>query len=143
VEAAVERNDPAALAAALATYQAEVTAATIDLSGDTSRLAHLEEELAKHTAVLTALAQTLPEQSNIENAIDASSKAIAKLQEKTHPTHPGHPPQAGEPGGAGEGQDGNGSNTGGNPPSGTTAPSSQSPGAPSGQGSQSEDRGQQ
>jgi len=96
-EAAAQRGDTVALEAALAAFQAEVDQATADAGDDLDRLAHLQEMLAKHTAVLTALAATLPEQSSIEKAIESSSKAIAKLQEKTHPVRPTHEPQGGGP----------------------------------------------
>ena len=106
-----------ALAAALAAYQAEVDAATADIGTDQTRLAHLEEELAKHTAVLTALAARLPEQSSIEHAIDMSSKAITKLQDREHPTQPTqptHPTHAPQGGGGGSGGNGNEDRQGGN-----------------------------
>ena len=119
-EAAAARGDTVALAAALAAYQAEVDAATADIGTDQTRLAHLEEELAKHTAVLTALAARLPEQSSIEHAIDASSKAITNLQDREHatqptqPTHPTHAPQGGGGSGGGGGGNGNEDRQGGN-----------------------------
>src|SRR5206468_2459118 len=102
--------DPTALAAALAAYRAEVEAATADVGDDASRLAHLEEELAKHTVVLTALEAQLPDNAAIDKAIDASSKAIDKLQARGEHARPTHPPQGGGPGngpsGSGHGQDG-------------------------------------
>lgn len=81
-EAAAARGDLPALAAALAAYQAEVDAAVADVGDDIDRLAHLEDELARHTAVLEALAATLPEQAAIEHAIDTSQKAATKLKDK-------------------------------------------------------------
>jgi hypothetical protein len=94
---AAHRNDPVGLAAALAAYRAEVDAATADVGDDATLLAHLEEELARHTAVLTALQAQVPDDAAIDKALDESSKAIDKLQAKgshttTHPTHPTHPP---------------------------------------------------
>jgi Domain of unknown function (DUF5667) len=111
-EAAAASGDTVGLAAALAAYQAEVDDATADVGDDPTRLAHLEDVLANHTAVLTALAATLPEQSSIDNAIENSSKAITKLQDKSHPAHPSHPPQGGggSGGGSGGGGDGQGEN---------------------------------
>jgi hypothetical protein len=100
-EAAAGRGDAPGLAAALAAYQAEVDAASADVGDDAARLAHLEDELAKHTAVLTELATTLPEQSSIEHAIDTSSKAIAKLKATGSTAHPTHVP--GEPQGRQQG----------------------------------------
>ncbi len=109
-QAAAARSDPVALAAALAAYRAEVEAATADVGDDAARLAHLEEELAKHTLVLTALEAQLPDNAAIGKAIDASSKAINKLQARGENAHPTHPPQGGGPGngpsGPGQGQDG-------------------------------------
>ena len=80
-EAAAASGNTVALAAALAAYQAEVDATTADAGANLDWLTHLQEMLAKHTAVLTALAASLPEQSSIEHAIDASSKAITKLED--------------------------------------------------------------
>jgi hypothetical protein len=104
--AAAARGDGPALAAALAAYQAEVDAATADVGDDATRLAHLEDMLAKHTTTLTALASELPEQSSIDHAIDASSKAIAKLKAKGSHAHPTHVPAGpqGEPQGQQQGQ---------------------------------------
>lgn len=81
-EAAAARGDLVALEAALAAYRTEVDAAVSDVGDDAGRLAHLEAELAKHTAVLEALAARLPEQAAIGHAIDASQKAARKLQDK-------------------------------------------------------------
>jgi hypothetical protein len=81
-QAAAARGDLAGLAAALAAYQAEVDAAVTDVGDDAARLVHLEAELAKHTAVLQALAARLPEQAAIEHAIDTSQKAATTLKEK-------------------------------------------------------------
>jgi len=109
-QAAAARSDPAALAAALAAYRTEVEAATADVGDDAALLAHLEEELAHHTAVLTALEAQLPDDAAIDKAIDASSKAITRLQARGESAHPTHPPQGGSPGngpsGSGHGQDG-------------------------------------
>ena len=117
-ELAAANGDTIGLAAALAAYQDEVDAATADAGSDPDRLAHLEAMLAKHTSVLTALAARLPAQSSIENAIDASSKAITKLQERTHPSRPTHQPQnggqSGGQGGQGAGSDEDGQGAGAN-----------------------------
>lgn len=91
-EAAAANGNAYGLAAALAAYQAEVDAATLDAGDDAALLAHLEEALAKHTATLTALAATLPDEAAIDNAIDASSKAIDKIKAKGPGSHPTHPP---------------------------------------------------
>jgi len=115
-EAAAASGNSAALAAALAAYQAEVDAATADAGNDQDRLAHLQAMLAKHTAVLTALAAQLPDQSSIERAIDASSKAITRIETKTHPARPTHDPQGGgdpQTGGHGDGNDGGQGGNGG------------------------------
>lgn len=94
-EAAAARGDAVALEAALAAYQTEVDAAVADVGDDADRLAHLEAALAKHTAVLQALAAKLPEQAAIEHAIDASQKAAKKLRDKEH--HGGGRPSAAPP----------------------------------------------
>jgi len=115
-EAAAASGNSAALAAALAAYQAEVDAATADAGSDQDRLAHLQAMLAKHTVVLTALAAQLPDQSSIERAIDTSSKAITRIETKTHPAHPTHDPQGGgdpQTGGHGDGNDGGQGGNGG------------------------------
>jgi hypothetical protein len=96
-EAAAARGDIVALDAALAAYQGEVDAAVGDLGDDADRLAHLEAELAKHVAVLTALEARLPEQSAVEHALQSSQKAVAKIKEKqshrdAHPTPAPHGP---------------------------------------------------
>ncbi len=103
-EAAATSGNSTALAAALAAYQAEVDAATADAGTNTDLLDHLQAMLAKHTAVLTALAATLPDESSIEHAIDASSKAITNIESRTHPDRPSHPPQGGGQGGGQGGQ---------------------------------------
>jgi len=106
-EAAAASGDSSALAAALAAYQAEVDAATADAGNDQDWLAHLQAMLAKHTATLTELAATLPAESSIERAIDASSKAITRIETKTHPAQPTHKPQGGgDPQSGGQGNGG-------------------------------------
>lgn len=99
-QAAAAHSDPAGLAAALAAYRAEVEAATFDVGDDAALLAHLEEELARHTVVLTALEAQLPDDASIDKAIEASSKAIDKLQARGQNAHPTRAPQGG---GAGNG----------------------------------------
>jgi uncharacterized membrane protein YgcG len=113
-ETAAGHGDMAGLTAALEAYQDEVDAATTDVGSDRDRLAHLEDELAKHTAVLTALAARLPEESSIDHAIDASSNAITKLQQRQPPVHPMHEPQGGGNADGGNGGGGGGGGAGGN-----------------------------
>jgi hypothetical protein len=85
-QAAASSGNDAALDAALAAYQDEVDAAVADLGDAPDRLAHLEEELGKHVAVLQGLVATLPTQAAIEHAIDTSQKAINKLHDSgSHP----------------------------------------------------------
>jgi hypothetical protein len=103
---AARRGDAFGLAAALAAYQDEVESATRDAGGNSALLGQLEAMLAKHTDVLAGLALTLPDQSSIDKAIDASSKAITKIQQQTKPVRPSHPPQGG-------GQDGGNGGAGG------------------------------
>ena len=115
-EAAAASGNSIALAAALDAYQAEVEAATADAGVDQDWLAHLQAMLAKHTAVLTELATRLPDESSIEHAIDSSSKAITKIETKTHPVRPSHQPQGGGgQGGGGQGGGGQGGNGGEQP----------------------------
>lgn len=97
-EAAAARGDLVGLAAALEAYQAEVDAAVADVGDDADRLAHLEAELAKHTAVLQALAAKLPDTAAIEHAIDKSQKAATKLKDKAGGAgKPSQKPEGGKP----------------------------------------------
>jgi hypothetical protein len=81
-EAAAARGDVVALEAALVAYEAEVDAAVADVGESFDRLAHLEEMLAKHVAVLTALETKVPEQAAVDNALSSSQKAIVTIREK-------------------------------------------------------------
>ena len=81
-EAAAIAGDPNALAAALAAYDADVAAALGAAGDDAELLAHLEEMLAKHTAVLVALEARLPAQASVDKAIANSQKAIQKIKDK-------------------------------------------------------------
>ena len=81
-QAAAASGDPAALEAALAAYAAEVEAALNDVGDDGARLAHLEEVLAKHVAILTALQVEVPDAASIDRAIESSQKAVEKIKEK-------------------------------------------------------------
>jgi uncharacterized protein YciI len=81
-EAAAASGDPVALEAALAAYSAEVDAAVNDVGDDAGRLARLEEVLAKHVAVLTALQVDVPEEASIDRAIESSQKAVEKIKAK-------------------------------------------------------------
>lgn len=113
-EAAVAKGDTAALAAALAAYRAEVDAAVADVGLDPALLAHLEAELARHTATLQELATSLPDQSAIEGAIEVSQKAATRLHDSGKPGDAGAPaPRATPAGGLGGGQ-GSGTDRGGN-----------------------------
>jgi len=80
-QAAADRGDSAALAAALEAYQDEVEAAVADVGDDAARLAHLEDVLGKHVAVLESLLATVPTQASIEHAIDTSQNAVNKLRD--------------------------------------------------------------
>ena len=104
-KAAAASGNTVGLDAALAAYRSEVDSASADAGTNPDQLAHLEEMLAKHTAVLTALEARLPDASSIDRAIDASSKAITRLQ-GTHPIRPTHPPQGGGRGGSQNGGQG-------------------------------------
>jgi len=80
-QAAAGRGDSGALAAALDAYQDEVEAAVADVGDDAARLAHLEDVLGKHVAVLESLLATVPTQASIEHAIDTSQNAVNKLRD--------------------------------------------------------------
>jgi hypothetical protein len=81
-EAAAGRHDPSGLQTALAAYQAEVDAALADVGDSADLLAHLEEMLGDHVVVLTALEASVPEQGSVDNALDASQKAIVKIRDR-------------------------------------------------------------
>jgi hypothetical protein len=107
-QAAADRGDLVALDAVLTAYQDEVDAAVADLGDAPDRLAHLEDVLGKHVAVLEALEARLPSQAAIERAIEMSQKAVDRLKDKgshpaVKPTVPPHPSRApGTDGGGGE-----------------------------------------
>jgi chromosome segregation ATPase len=92
-QAAAARGDLVALEAALAAYRSEVDAAVADIGDNADRLAKLEGALAKHTAVLHALAARLPAQAAIEHAIEASQKATKKLKDRAATPAGGKPSQ--------------------------------------------------
>lgn len=96
-EAAAARGDQVALAAALTAYQAEVDAIVAEGGVVADKLAHLEAVLAKHTAILEALAARLPEQSAIEHAIQTSQKAVQKIKDKGNQGNQGQGGQGGQP----------------------------------------------
>jgi Domain of unknown function (DUF5667) len=81
-EAAAVSGDTGALAAALAAYESDVTAALGAVGDDAELLAHLEAMLAKHTTVLMDLEARLPEQASVDKAIANSQKAIQKIKDK-------------------------------------------------------------
>ena len=89
-EAAAASGNPAALAAALAAYRAELDAAIADVGDDEDRLAHLEAMLARHVATLTALEARVPEQASIDDALENSQKAVEKIKQQA--SHPAGPP---------------------------------------------------
>jgi hypothetical protein len=95
-EAAIERGDESALAAALAAYQNEVTNALAELGNDAARLTHLEDVLAMHIAKLEVLAVRLPtevsRQNAVEHAIQASEKAVEKIKQNKGHQNPGNRP---------------------------------------------------
>lgn len=107
---AAATGDGNALAAALAAYEADVAAALAAVGSDPELLAHLEAMLAKHTAVLEALEDRVPEQASVDHAIASSQKAIDKINERAgdggtnnggnngRPTQPAGGPPDGPPG---------------------------------------------
>jgi hypothetical protein len=94
-EIAAANGDAGAVAAAIAAYNDEVEAALADVGSDPDRLAHLEDVLGKHIAVLTALQALVPSQAAgaISHAIDVSSNAQERVV-KAHDHHgkPDAPP---------------------------------------------------
>ena len=141
-------GDTSALAADLQAYQAEMNAAVADVGNDSGRLAHLEDVLGKHIAVLEGLADTLPETAAIEHAILASQNALDRLTGVTTPAGPGGHGGSGTGNGVtGNGQGGGGpkatpaphpshpANNGGDPGSGAAAPTDVPGAAPTDPGS--------
>jgi hypothetical protein len=104
-QAAAARGDGAALAAALAAYQAEMDAAVAELGADPALLAHLEGVLNVHVVVLEALEAKLPEQASLDKALAASQVAVDRINEKAKSGggRPAAPP--GGPGGPPDNQD--------------------------------------
>ena len=117
-EAAGAANDPNALAAALAAYEADVTAALAAAGDDADLLAHLEEMLATHTTVLVALEARLPTQASVDKAIANSQKAIQNIKDKA------------ANGGTNGGSGGRPSNTPDGPPNGPPDGPPDNPGPP-------------
>jgi hypothetical protein len=123
-EAAIAHGDAESAAAALIAYQDELDSALAEVGDQDSRVARLQAVLDKHIAKLEALAARLPTQvardNAVKHAIDASERAVAKLQQKQ--AHGNQNPGAngnGNPGGNGNGNQsqggGNGNpNAGGN-----------------------------
>lgn len=96
-DAAIARGDESALAAALAAYQQEVTNAVAEIGDSQDRLAQFEAVLAKRIATLQELSVRLPTEvaraNAVQHAIQASEKAVAKLQAKqAHGNRPSTPP---------------------------------------------------
>jgi cytochrome c556 len=85
-DAAIARGDEPALAAALAAYQQEVTNAVAEIGDAHDRLAQFEAVLAKRIATLQELSVRLPTDvaraNAVQHAIQASEKAVARLQAK-------------------------------------------------------------
>lgn len=81
-EVAAAAGDTNALAAALAAYEADVSAALGTAGEDAELLAHLEAMLAKHTTVLVALEARVPAQSSVDKAIANSQRAIQKIKDR-------------------------------------------------------------
>jgi len=116
--AAAAAGDTDALAAALAAYETDVTAALGVAGDDPELLAHLEAMLAKHTTVLVALEAGLPAQASVDKAIANSQKAIQKIKDKA------------ASGGGNGGSGGRPSTTPGGPPDGPPGGPPVNPGPP-------------
>lgn len=85
-EAAEQRGDRPGLVAALAAYQAEVTAAVAEVGEEPHRLARLQGMLSNHVVELEALAARLTSDGAGGNAVNptitVSRKAAEKLRER-------------------------------------------------------------
>jgi len=97
VQEASSAQDASAVAAALAAFDEEMATAIGDAGNDPSKLAHLEAVLQKHIAVLQGVLAKAPASAipAIENAITASSKALAQIEAKLKqlpPPAPDHTP---------------------------------------------------
>jgi hypothetical protein len=88
-QAAIDGRDPAAIDAALAAFESEVTAALNDAANDPARLAHLQAALAKHIVVLREVEANAPPSAvaAIEAAITSASNAIDVIESR-EPSNP-------------------------------------------------------
>jgi hypothetical protein len=96
-EEAAAAGNGAAVAQALAAYRSEVEAALADVGDDAEQLARLEAALGTHLVVLGVLAERVPPQAAdaIQNAMNASNKAVERIKEKkAHPDRPQGSPRA-------------------------------------------------
>lgn len=96
--AAVESGDGRGAAAAAAAYQAIVEEAVRGAAGDDHRAMQLEDALARHVVVLTALLDKVPDSARdaIEHALGQSGKAIEKIGTPPEPDGGEAPGKAGK-----------------------------------------------
>jgi len=102
-------GDGPAVQAAIVAYTAIVAEAAAGTEGDPVATAALEQTVARHMVVLTALLDRVPLQarSAMENALASSTKVLDSI-------HPGAPPAGGSGGGGNGGTGGNAGSGGGN-----------------------------
>jgi ribonuclease BN (tRNA processing enzyme) len=98
-ERAAASGDANAVAAALQAYREAVAEALAEVGTDSIHLARLEAALGHHVVVLEALSGHVPDAATngIERAIEASQKAVDKLEAskpKPHATEPAAVPTA-------------------------------------------------
>jgi uncharacterized membrane protein YgcG len=107
---AAAAGDVAAVQAAIAAYMSIVAEAVAGLEGDAAATAALEDTVARHVGILTALLDRVPAPARaaIENALASSTKLLDSI-------HAGAPPPGGGPTNGG---DGGNSGTGGSGGSG-------------------------
>ena len=98
-EQAIASGDAGAIAAAVHAYREAIASALSEVGTDADRLARLQAALGTHVAVLQALTQTVPEaaQPGIDNALDASQKAVEKIKD-TKPAKSDKPAPTERPG---------------------------------------------
>lgn len=120
-QAASAAGDVGGVEAAIAAYESIVAEAMAGSAGDPLATAALEAGIARHVAILTALASQVPlaAQDDIQHALAASTKVLDRLDDGTSPTgtggsgsNGGNSPTDGKPAG-GSSTGGSGSSAGG------------------------------
>jgi uncharacterized membrane protein YgcG len=118
-------GDGPAVQAAVAAYTSIVAEALAGTNGDPAATAALEQTVARHVVVLTALLDRVPTPARaaIENALASSTKVLDSI-------HAGAPPAGGSPGNGGTGGSGGGAGGSGGGGGGSGGGAGPVPGGP-------------